>query len=131
MKKKVLLDSYALLAYLKKENSYHKVKEALTDSDSIVIMNELNIGEVYYIIARYRGMEQADYFIEVILPGLPIKVLSCNFDLVIRASRLKAHYAMSYADCFAIASAIEEKADIFTGDPEFKSVEKLVKIEWL
>jgi predicted nucleic acid-binding protein len=94
-------------------------------------MNELNIGEVYYIIARYRGMEQADFFIEMILPGLPIKVLSVNFDLIVRASRLKAHYAMSYMDCFALASAIEEKADIFTGDPEFKHAEKLVKIEWL
>lgn len=94
MKRKVLLDSYALLAYLKKENSYLKVKEVLTKSDSIVIMNELNMGEVYYIIARYRSIEQADYFIEMILPGLPIKVLSNNFDLIIKASRFKAHYTM-------------------------------------
>lgn len=131
MKKKVLFDSYALLAYLKKEDSYDSVKKILARTDCMVIMNELNIGEVYYIIARHRGIEQADYFTDMVLPGLPIKVLSNNFDLILKASKLKAHYAMSYMDCFAIASAIEEKADILTGDPEFKQAADLVKIEWL
>ena len=53
------------------------VKETLTKSDYIVIMNALNMGEVYPIVARHRGVEQADYFVEDI-PHLPIKVLSGN-----------------------------------------------------
>jgi predicted nucleic acid-binding protein len=31
---------------------------------------------------------------------------------------------MSLADCFAAALAKREKAEVYTGDPEFKTVEK-------
>jgi predicted nuclease of predicted toxin-antitoxin system len=34
-------------------------------------------------------------------------------------------------DGFAVATAQRENAVILTGDPEFKNVEKLVKIDWL
>ena len=36
-----------------------------------------------------------------------------------------------YADCFAAATAIKEKATVVTGDPEFRKVEGLVGIDWL
>jgi PIN domain nuclease of toxin-antitoxin system len=38
---------------------------------------------------------------------------------------------MSLADCFCAALAEEKKADLYTGDPEFKAVEKEVRIVWL
>lgn len=38
---------------------------------------------------------------------------------------------MSYADCFAVATAIKEKATIIIGDPDFKQIEKIVSVEWL
>jgi predicted nucleic acid-binding protein len=38
---------------------------------------------------------------------------------------------MSYADAFAAALAEQEKAILLTGDPDFKQVEKAIKIEWL
>ena len=94
-------------------------------------MNELNAGETYYIIARLRGEEQAGHFLEVILPTLPIKILSNDFRRVIEASRLKAGYPISFVDCFAVATALAEKAVILTGDPEFRKVEGLVEIKWL
>lgn len=131
MRKKIVLDSYALLAYLKKEDNYQKVKEMLSSPDSTIVMNELNIGESYYILARHRGFEQADYFIEVILQGLPITISSNSFEHIIMASRLKAKYPISYADCFVIATALKEKAVVLTGDPEFKKAEEIVKIHWL
>ncbi|OGW13673.1 MAG: hypothetical protein A3G93_10130 [Nitrospinae bacterium RIFCSPLOWO2_12_FULL_45_22] len=132
MKKKKLLDSYSLLAYLKKEDKYQRVKDLLSSSeDNPLIMNELNIGETYYILARERDSGYADYFIEVILPSLPIEILSNSFEQIIKASRIKAKYPISYADCFAVATALKEKAAIATGDPEFKKVEELVEIDWL
>jgi predicted nucleic acid-binding protein len=127
----MLLDSYALLSYLKKEDNYQAVKETLSSPDASCIMNELNVGEVYYILSRHRGDEQAEHFIEVILPSLPIKVLPNDFKRVIEASRLKAKLAISFMDCFAIATAISEGATIVTGDREFKKAERLVKIKWL
>ncbi|MCL0085330.1 hypothetical protein M1N69_04190 [Thermodesulfovibrionales bacterium] len=91
MKRKILLDSYALLAYLKKEDNYRKVLELLNSApdDSSTIINEINVGESYYIIARERGIKQADYFIETILPNLPIDIRSNSFDQIIDASRIK------------------------------------------
>lgn len=133
MKKKRLLDSFAMLAYLKKEDNYHRVVELLSSAskDYSIIMNEMNIGESYYIIARERDVPQADYFIETILPTLPIQTIPASFDCIIEASRIKAGHSISYADCFAVATAMRENAVILTGDPEFKKVERLVEVEWL
>lgn len=133
MGRKVLLDSYALLAYLKKEDNYKKVMELLNSvsDDSSILMNDINVGESYYIIARERGIEQADYFIETILPNLPIAIISNSFNQIIDASRIKVDHPISYADCFVVATAKREKAIIVTGDPDFKRVEGIVDIEWL
>jgi predicted nucleic acid-binding protein len=38
---------------------------------------------------------------------------------------------MSFADCFAVATAVREKATILTGDPEFKEVQEIASIEWI
>jgi predicted nucleic acid-binding protein len=38
---------------------------------------------------------------------------------------------MFLADCFAAALAKREKAEIYTGDPEFKTAEREIKIVWL
>jgi uncharacterized protein len=131
VKKKRLLDSFALLAYLKKENNYLRVRELLSSPDVPLLMNDVNVGETYYILARERGMEQADTYLSVILPSLPIIVHSNLFEHVIEASKIKARHPLSFADCFAVATALRENAIIVTGDPEFKAVQKLVEIEWL
>ena len=134
MKRKRLLDSYALLAYLNKEDGFEKVRNVLANAQKSslpVLMNELNVGETYYILYRKRGHEQAEYFLDIILAGLPISMISNDFNAVISASKIKARNALSFADCFAVATAQRENAVILTGDPEFKNVEKLVKIDWL
>jgi predicted nucleic acid-binding protein len=134
VKRKKLLDSYALLAYLNKEDGFEKVRNVLANaqkSNLPVLMNELNVGETYYILYRKRGHEQAEYFLDTILAGLPISMISNDFNAVISASKIKARNALSFADCFAVATAQRENAVILTGDPEFKNVEKLVKIDWL
>jgi len=94
-------------------------------------MNEINIGETYYILFRKRGEEKAIYFLEMILPGLPILPVANDFEQVVAASRIKAQYSLSFTDCFAISTAIREKAVILTGDPEFKKITGLTAIEWI
>jgi ribonuclease VapC len=131
VKQRKVLDSFALLAYLKMEANYAVVKSILSSRDSIVLMNDINIGETYYILAKGRGRERADYFLTTVLPNLPIKRAGNTFEDVLEASRIKAEYSLSFADCFAIATAIREKAAVMTGDPEFKKVEHLVSIDWI
>ena len=134
MNRKRLLDSFALLAYLNQENGFEIVKSVLAKAQKsgiFLVMNEINIGESYYILFRKRGREKADYFLENILPGLPITTVSNDFQQVIDAARLKAEYSLSFADCFAVATARREEAMIMTGDPEFKKIGHLVEIEWI
>jgi predicted nucleic acid-binding protein len=38
---------------------------------------------------------------------------------------------MSYADCFAAALARVNNSELITGDPEFREVEKEIKVVWL
>ncbi len=131
MKKKKVLDSYALLAFLEKEGAYARIQDLLATEDAPVFMNAVNVGEVFYILSRQRGDRAAEYFLSVILPGLPISVLDNSFDNVIAAARLKAKHALSFADCFAAATAIRENAVLVTGDPEFRKLGKAVTVEWI
>lgn len=94
-------------------------------------MNELNIGESYYIIARERGIESPEYFVENVLPNLPVEIISNSFERIVDASRVKAKYPISYCDCFAAATAMRERAVIVTGDHDFKMLEHIVGVEWL
>jgi len=131
VKKKSLLDSFALLAYLKQEDGYEKVKSLLLSDETPLLMNDINIGETFYILAKERGLEKAEYFLTVILPTLPIDNTKNTLQEVIQAAKIKARYPISYADCFAVATALEKRATIITGDPDFKHVEKIVSVEWL
>lgn len=107
MKKARLLDSFALLAYLKNEGNYQKVKDILTshqNDEEDLLMNETNIGEVYYILARERSLDAAEYFLNDILPALGIKTVPNSLPDVIEAAKIKAQVPIAYADAFAVAA---------------------------
>jgi len=134
LKQERLLDSYALLAYLNKEKNFQKVQKYLSDaqrSGRPLLMNEINIGETYYILYRKRSPEKAEFFLDTVLPGLPILALPNRFEDVVAAARIKSEVPISFADCFAVATAQRENAIVLTGDPEFKKIEHMVKIDWL
>jgi uncharacterized protein len=134
VKRKRLLDSFALLAYLNKDHGFEMVHQALTSAQAggdWLLMNEINVGEAYYILHRRRGRDKAEYFLDTTLPALPITTVANTFDEVIAAARIKAEYPMAFADCFAVATARSQSAFIMTGDPEFRKVEHLVDIEWI
>ena len=133
MKRKKLLDSFALLAYLNKETNFERVKQSLAKaqkSGDFVLMNEINIGETYYILFSKRGA-QPEFFIDTILPGLPIARVPNTFESILEAARIKAEYPLSFSDCFEVSNARRENAIIVTGVPEFKNVNHMVEIEWL
>jgi predicted nucleic acid-binding protein len=46
------------------------------------------------------------------------------------AGELKVVKKISLADCFAAALAKRENAEIYTRDPEFKTVSREIKIVW-
>ncbi len=50
---------------------------------------------------------------------------------VLEAARLKAGFSISYADAFAVATAVRMDAVLVTGDPELRQIEHLVPVDWL
>lgn len=129
----LLFDSFALLRFLQKEPGSEKVLDLLrvaAREHNPCLLNVINFGEVLYTTQRRFGAE-ARMQVFVALQQMGIVILSCPDQLVYRAAELKAVYAMSYADTFAVASAMEHKACLVTGDPEFRQVEHLVHIEWV
>ena len=133
MKNTFVLDAFAMLAYLQRERGSERVRDLLStgQEDSSVIMNAINIGEVYYILAQERPAGEADFFIDLIVPALNIRVELNDVQDVIAAARIKAAHPLSYADAFAAATAQKHAAVLLTGDPDFKHVEKSIDIEWL
>lgn len=128
-----VLDSYAVFVYLQKESGYEKVRDALShaaDTGKNLLMTSVNWGEVYYIIKREEGDSKAEEVIQI-LESFPIDVVAVDQTLAKLAGSFKASKKMSYADCFAAALAKIKKAELLTGDKEFKEVEKEIKIAWV
>jgi len=128
-----VLDSWALLCYLEQEPGYEKMIELFekaVESSRPLLMCIVNWGEVYYQVARRFGDQKAQE-IEQLIQTLPITLVEANKELTREAARIKATKRMAYADCFAVALARLKKAEIYTGDPEFKVVEKDIKVVWL
>ena len=131
--KRILFDSHALLKFSQDEEGADKVEQFLLSSlnrNLKAYLSEINLGEIYYISIRRLGLESAKLYLEQLL-DLPIDIVSPSSEIIRGAAEIKAQYAISYADCFAVATALKYSASIITGDPEFKKVDQIVTIEWL
>ena len=131
--KAIVLDSWAVMAYLEDESSAQKVAELIGDAHEHgipLLMSVVNVGEVWYILAREVSEVEADKGIYS-LRQLGIEFIDVDWKLSRQAGTYKSKNRMSYADCFAAALAKEHKAELVTGDKEFKQVEGDIRIVWL
>ena len=131
--KHILFDSHAILKWTQKEAGYKKVKSmmlACRDKTLAGYMSQINLGEVYYKTIRAVGLDGARSLLENFL-RLPINLILPDSKLIWKAAEIKAEYPISYADCFAAATALKYKATIITGGPEFRKLKNIVSIEWL
>ena len=130
---RAVLDSFALLAFLRGEAGEEKVAALLERAglrDEPLHMTEVNYAEVKYIVIRKDGDARWDE-IAGELPALPIEFHPATRALADVAADFKARYKLSLAAAFAAALAKERKAELITGDPEFKALAKEIKIVWL
>ena len=128
-----LFDSHALLAFFQKEEGAEVVagilRKALRQNlDRLICV--INLGEIVYLTKRRFGDEKK---IEILghIRQLGLTVLPAPDALVYQAAEIKAEYPISYADCFALACAVNHSAVLVTGDHEFRLVSHLVTIEWI
>ena len=129
----VALDSHALLRLLRDEPGAETVSQLLekaSQRDQAVHMPEVNYAEVQYIIRRKDG-DAVWAAIAGELRAAPIEFHPATRSLADLAAGFKARFRLSLADAFAAALAKEMKAELVTGDPEFKALEKEIRIQWL
>lgn len=131
--KAIVLDSWAVMAYLEDEQAAEKVADTISDAhdESIpLLMTVVNACEVWYIVAREASAAEADASIKQ-LRDLGIEFVDVDWDLAKDAAYFKSRNKMSLADCFAAALAKQRKAHLATGDLEFRQVESEITITWL
>ena len=133
MTSRYLFDSHALLAFFQEEKGTEVVAKILRRAlkqrlDRLICV--INLGEIIYMTKRRFGDNKK---VEILgrVHQLGFKILPVPEALVYKAAELKADYPISYADCFALACALEQSAILVTGDPEFKKVAHLIYIQWI
>ena len=129
----IVLDSFALLAMLRDEPGSETVARLLERAgqrDEPVHMTEVSYAEVQYIVRRQEG-DPAWEVVARELAAAPIEFHAADRTLANLAAGFKARFKMSLADAFAAALAKEKKAELVTGDTEFRALEGQIKIDWL
>lgn len=121
------------MAYFTGQPASSRVREMIREARTTgtpLSMTAVNLGEVWYSIARRFSESVADATVEDVR-SLGFQVRTPDWELTREAARFKAHYRLSYADCFAAALARQLGAELVTGDPEFRRLEEEVSIRWL
>ena len=131
--KAYVLDSWAVIAYLEDEPSGEQVEELIAtahEEQIPIYMSVVNVGEVWYTLAREVSEEEANAGVKM-LSDLRIQFENVDWELTQEAARFKSQNKTSYADAFAAALAKVKKADLVTGDNEFKPLDGEIKISWI
>lgn len=149
MMKKIVLDSWSIIAWLQGESPGEKVRNlvnwvngerdsedkirSLIGQSTIVemrlLVNIINLGEVFYILGRRKGEQEAKETIDEIKENR-LEIIPVSNSLVFKAASIKMNHLIAYADAFAIATAITQKGSLLTGDPELKDVRD-IPIIWI
>ena len=128
-----VLDAYALMAFFEDEPGADVVRNLILkaeESGANLLMTVVNLGEVWYSIARTASPEIADQYIQDI-EGMAIEIVDADWALTHQAAAFKVKGNISYGDCFAASLAKIRKAELITGDKEFKPLDGEIKISWL
>jgi len=127
-----VLDAYALMTFFEDEPGADAVRAIIqesVESETSLVMSVVNLGEIWYAIARSNSPEVADRYIGEI-QGMGIEIVDADWTLTRQAAIFKTRGNISYADSFAAALAVLRTAELVTGDKEFKPLEGEVRILW-
>ena len=130
---RVVLDSYAVLAYLEGEPEGERLVEYLrsaSEGKAECFLNVVNLTEILYIVQRRRGRREA-LRTAAIIRSWPVEIVGVTDEICLIASDLKARYRISLADSFAAATAKAVGGELLTGDKEFEPMEGEIQIKWL
>jgi len=111
-----ILDSCAMIAYLRKEIGADVVQKVIVDSANICYAHAINLCEVYYDFWRVGGKNAAEQAIEDLLV-LGISERN-DFDQSFwkEVGKIKVNNKASLADCIAIVLANQLGGTVLTSD---------------
>ena len=133
---KFVLDSCGLIAFLRKEDGYSKVRNKIESSTMGTIelfIHKATIIEIYYDSLKTDGLTKADDILRLIHLMSMTEVEKIDDGFIRKASYFKTKYKISFADSFVLALGITEDAKIITADHhEFDIIETNgdAKFEW-
>ena len=132
----LVLDAWAVIAWLKDQQpaagQVRTLLELAERRKCRLLMNIVNVGEVFYVCVKARDMAYGRHILEM-LPSL-VLTIGASDELVMLAASLKARHAISYADGFAAATAMLQDVPLVTGDPEIHAMaagEKSLQLAWI
>ncbi len=119
-----VLDAYAIVALLEDESSAARVEQAIATGRAGA--SWVNLGEVYYTIARRRGHAAGAGAVERV--SRRILTDEPRAESILAAAGIKARHRLSYADAFAVEVAERHRAPLLTGDPEIVALDRRVTV---
>jgi len=128
-----VLDTYALIAFLEDEPGADYVRNLLLEAESGSVklaMCVVNLGELWYVIARSVSPAQADALLEE-TQGMSIEIVDADLKLTHQAAIFKSKVGLSFADCYTAALGVLRQAEVVTGDPEFQKLKGEITISWV
>lgn len=127
-----ILDASALMTYFEDEPGAGFVEKILLDAEKGEVelaISVVNLGEVWYAIARKISAQEADTYVQNIR-SLSIAIVDADWPLTYQAAIYKSRGGISYADCFAAALAKLRQGELITADPEFDKIKDEITIVW-
>lgn len=127
MRERYVLDACAIIAALTNEPGVNVVADIFDKArkDVEVVVNKINLLEVYYDVLRRCGKETADDVLHEFKMN-PIDIVSeISDEVFMEAGRLKAAYRISLADSIALAETFVRGGKLVTSDHhEFDVIEE-------
>ncbi len=129
-----VLDASAVLRFLDREAGYDRMKVILdeySDKISLATIPAVQWGDVVGILAK-RVRAGGDRSAIDQLRRLQLMVVPADAQRAERSSALKAAFALSYMDAFAVELTLTSPDDILiAADFDFKPAESQIQIEFL
>lgn len=127
--KQYVLDSSAVLAYLRDVPDAAKVERLLDEAEdrkSHLAISAVNWAECRYVLTRQTNSSEASRLLGQVANAVELVVVDRS--LAESAGDLRCRFNGSLADCFAASLALKRNAMLVTTDPEFEALRREVKI---
>lgn len=80
------------------------------------LMSWINLGEVAYVVERRAGADASRDVVRQLRDHVALDLPSP--EMILLAASIKANHPLAFADAFAVATSVTNRATLLTGDPE-------------